>query len=125
MVKESMSSSSLSSRFFTMFQYSSSRMDSRWFIISASSIINPIFCKSPLNNSSSVVQSSGYLVMSYNSLFVNFLHSLVLEVSVVGSNVIYGFIHACLVSPYLFSFVFDCLIILKHIISYCANIISF
>ena len=101
-----MSSSSSSSRFSKMFSYYSSRLDSMWVIISKSSIITPNFGRSPFSSSRSVIQYSGSLGASSNFIFANFLHSLVLEGPVVGSNFLDNFIHACLDSPCLFSFCF-------------------
>ena len=68
MVNISMLLSNLSSRISTMFYYSSGSLDSIWFIISSSSIRTPNFLTSPLNNSSSVIESSGSLVTSSNLL---------------------------------------------------------
>ena len=70
-----------------------------WVIISISSIITPNCSESPLNNYISVIQSSGYLVTQSNSIFANFLCSLVLEAPVIGWHFLFNISYACKVHP--------------------------
>ena len=89
-----------------MVWYSSGNFDSMWVIVSESSICTLNFRRSPLSSSSSVINYSGFLVMSSSLHLRNFLRSLVLEAPLVGSTFLESFIHACLASPYLLAFVF-------------------
>ena len=90
----SMLSSNSYSRFSTMLSYYSGKLDSMWIIISTSLIITLNSRKLTLNNFSSVIQSSGSLVTSYNSLFANLLRSLVLDAPVIDLNFLFNLSHA-------------------------------
>ena len=57
----------LSTKISTVVWYSSGKFNSMWVIISVSSICTSIFRRCPLGNSSSVIHSSGFLVMSSSS----------------------------------------------------------
>ena len=105
-----------------MFSYYSGRLDSMWVIISISSIITTNFRKSPLNNSSSVIQSSGSLVTSSNSLFANVFRSLVLDSPFIGCNFLLINPHARKAHPLGNSLVTDYSTIWKHIVPSCAKI---
>ena len=83
-VDRSILSYSSYSRFSSMFFYYSSRLDSMRVIISKSSIIAPTFCKSPINNYSSVIQSSRSLVKSPKFLSVVFFNTLILGAPGIG-----------------------------------------
>ena len=118
-------SSNLSSRFSTMFSYSSGKLDIMWVIIYTSSIMTPNFCKSPLNNYSSVIQSYGSLVTSSNSHFANFFRSIVLDTTVIGWNFMFNFFHTRKAHPLGNSLVANSSTIWKHTVSSCAKIRSF
>ena len=107
-----------------MFSYTLCRLDSIWVIIFTSSIITTIFCKAPLKNSSSVIQSSGSLVTSSNSNSENFFRSPVLEAPSNGWNFLFNFSHARKAHLLGNSLVTDYSTIWKHTVSSCANIRS-
>ena len=95
-----------------------------WVIIYTSSIVTPNLCKSTLNNSNSIIQSSGSLVTSSNSNFVNFLRSLVLDAPAIGFNLLFNLSHACNYLPLGKSLVTVSSTIWKHAVSSCAKIRS-
>ena len=113
-VNISMSASNYYSRFSMVFSYYSGMLGSMWVIISTSSIITPNFCKLPLNNSSSSIQSSGSLLTSSNSHFDIFLCSLVLDAPDIGWNSLFNFPHARKVHPLGNSLVTNSSTIWKH-----------
>ena len=92
-----------------------------WVVISTSSIITPNFRKLPLNNYSSLIQSSGYLVTSSNSHFSNIFCSLVLGDPFIGWNLLFNFPHARKAHPLSNSLVVDYSKICKHTVSYCTK----
>ena len=83
-----------------MFSYYSGRLDSVLVIIYTSSITTPVIFKSPLNNPSSVIQSSGFLVTSSY-----FFPSLVLDDFVIDWNFLLKFPRASKAHPLVISLV--------------------
>ena len=107
-----------------MFLYYSCRLDIMWVIIYTSSIITSNFCKSPINNSISVIHSYSLLVTSSNSHFSNFFHILVLDAPFIGLNLLFNFPHARKYHPLVNSLVTNYSTIWKHTVSSCSKIRS-
>ena len=78
----------------------------------------------PLNNSISLIQSSGSLVESSNSVFEHFLRSLVLDAPDVGLNFLFNLSHPRKALPLDKSSVKNSSKICKHNVSSCAKISS-
>ena len=107
-----------------MFSYYLGRLESMQVIIYTSSIITPNLRKSPLNNPSSVIQSSGSFVISSNSHFVHLFCSLFFDAPVTGWNLLFNFPHARKVHLVGNSLVTNFSTIWKHTVSSCSKISS-
>ena len=93
--------------------------------ISTSLKKTPNFCKSPLLNSISVIQSSGSLVTPSNSIFENLLHSIVLDNPSIRWNLLCNLSNSWKSLPLCTPLVTNASTIWKHTMLSCSKARSF